>query len=155
MSRDNQAEKTATLAAPESRETRRARALQTLAELVRRAIGCQAAVISIPGEQRPDAGRMAAVAGPDDGIWPGAAVANDDAHLLADPVAAGDLGLAFYAGVPLRNSDGAVYGILAALDTRERELGDDALETLKLFARLVRDVIESPAEPAGQRARPV
>jgi GAF domain-containing protein len=47
------------------------------------------------------------------------------------------LGVRSYLGVPLRRSDGTVWGTLAASDTRVHETTDAQLETLGILARLV------------------
>jgi GAF domain-containing protein len=47
------------------------------------------------------------------------------------------LGVHSYVGVPLRRSDGTVWGTLAATDTRVHETTDAQLETLVVLARLV------------------
>lgn len=47
------------------------------------------------------------------------------------------LGVRSYIGVPLRRSDGSVWGTLAASDTRVHETTDAHLETLVVLARLV------------------
>jgi GAF domain-containing protein len=47
------------------------------------------------------------------------------------------LGLRSYIGVPLRRSDGTVWGSLAATDTEVRGVGDSDLQTLTVLARLV------------------
>lgn len=47
------------------------------------------------------------------------------------------LGVHSYIGVPLRRSDGTVWGTLAASDTRVHETTDAQLETLVVLARLV------------------
>lgn len=47
------------------------------------------------------------------------------------------LGLRSYIGVPLRRSDGTVWGTLAATDTRVQEMEETDLQTLMVLARLV------------------
>lgn len=46
------------------------------------------------------------------------------------------MGLRSYIGVPLRRSDGTIWGTLAATDTEPRETTDAHLETLAILARL-------------------
>ncbi len=46
------------------------------------------------------------------------------------------LGLRSYIGVPLRRSDGTIWGTLAATDTRVMETTDEHLQTLIVLARL-------------------
>jgi signal transduction histidine kinase len=76
-----------------------------------------------------------------DGPW----IINDaprDPRALANPLVAGDFGLKFYAGVPLRTSDGHNLGTLCILDFEPRELSADATATLEDLAEMVVDELE-------------
>jgi signal transduction histidine kinase len=76
-----------------------------------------------------------------DGPW----IINDaprDPRALANPLVAGDFGLKFYAGVPLRTSDGHNLGTLCILDFEPRELSADATATLEDLAKMVVDELE-------------
>jgi GAF domain-containing protein len=54
-----------------------------------------------------------------------------DPRTLANPLVSGDLGLRFYAGVPLTTQDGDRLGTLCVIDQRPRELTDDETATLE------------------------
>ena len=58
------------------------------------------------------------------------------------PLVAGPSGIRFYAGVPLRNGDGQVVGILSALDTRLRPSAPHDLLTLLDLAAAVTAMLE-------------
>ncbi|HEX7854354.1 MAG TPA: GAF domain-containing protein [Sphingobium sp.] len=126
-----------------------------LAELVRRFLDCKAAVVSIvdrdgvflmahPGLDVDRVGGepgLCASAVMQDEPW----IVEDaeiDPRTLANPLVAGDLGLRFYAGIPLRTVDGHNIGVLAALDFQPRKLSDFELDSLKLVAKVVVDMLE-------------
>jgi GAF domain-containing protein len=72
-------------------------------------------------------------------------VVNDaasDPRTLQNPLVRGELGLRFYAGVPLTTADGYNLGTLNIIDTEPRELTDDQLLTLKQLADIVVDELE-------------
>lgn len=72
-------------------------------------------------------------------------VVNDaltDPRTLENELVRGDLGLRFYAGVPLRTGDGYNLGTLNVIDTEPRELTADELETLEELASIVVDELE-------------
>ena len=76
-----------------------------------------------------------------DGPW----IINDaprDARALANPLVAGEFGLRFYAGVPLRTRDGHNLGTLCILDFTSRELSTDETATLEDLAKMVVDELE-------------
>lgn len=76
-----------------------------------------------------------------DGPW----IINDALHdprALANPLVAGEFGLQFYAGVPLRTSDGYNMGTLCVLDFAPRELEDDEVEALEDLAGMVTSELE-------------
>lgn len=76
-----------------------------------------------------------------DGPW----IINDAPHdprALANPLVAGEFGLKFYAGVPLRTSDGYSMGTLCVLDFEPRELEDGEVEALMDLAGMVMSELE-------------
>lgn len=65
-----------------------------------------------------------------------------DPRTLANPLVAGDFGLRFYAGVPLKTSDGYNLGTLCLLDHEPRELSPQETATLEDLAAIVMDELE-------------
>ncbi len=70
------------------------------------------------------------------------------------------MGLRCYLGVPLRRSDGTVWGTLAATDTEPHELSDGQLQMLCVFAKMLvlefereeqRDAIAAHAQMLAER----
>lgn len=80
-----------------------------------------------------------AILKPDPHILPDA---TKDIGALANPLVAGDFGLRFYAGVPLRTSDGYNLGTLCVIDKEPRPFGEDEIEDLKDLSSLVTDQLE-------------
>lgn len=72
-------------------------------------------------------------------ILPDASV---DPRSLANPLVAGDFGLRFYAGVPLRTADGHNLGTLCVIDKVARPVDQDQIDDLKDLAALVVDQME-------------
>ncbi len=80
------------------------------------------------------------------------AILRDDPHILVDaakdvrslanPLVAGAFGLRFYAGVPLKTSDGFNLGTLCVIDKEPRPITQDQIEDLKDLASLVMDQLE-------------
>lgn len=68
--------------------------------------------------------------------------ARHDPRALANPLVAGEFGLQFYAGVPLRTSDGHNLGTLCVIDREPRDFGDKERETLEDLAAIVIDELE-------------
>ena len=68
--------------------------------------------------------------------------ASKDVRALANPLVAGDFGLRFYAGVPLRTSDGHNLGTLCVIDKEPRPITHDQIEDLKDLAAMVMDQLE-------------
>ena len=68
--------------------------------------------------------------------------ARGDERAADNPLVAGDLGVQFYAGVPLRTFDGHGIGTLCVLDFEPRTLSDDDLATLRDLADLVTRELE-------------
>jgi GAF domain-containing protein len=65
-----------------------------------------------------------------------------DPRTLANPLVAGEFGLRFYAGSPLRTHDGYNLGTLCVIDKRPRELTDRQARVLDDLAALVVDELE-------------
>jgi PAS domain S-box-containing protein len=68
--------------------------------------------------------------------------AKRDVRSLANPLVAGEFGLRFYAGVPLRTSDGFNLGTLCVIDREPREVTEEELAQLSDLAALVMDQME-------------
>lgn len=60
-----------------------------------------------------------------------------DPRALANPLVAGDFGLEFYAGAPLKTRDGHNLGTLCILDVKPRPMSEDEQVTLADLAGLV------------------
>jgi two-component sensor histidine kinase len=65
-----------------------------------------------------------------------------DPRSLANPLVAGDFGLRFYAGVPLRTSDGYNLGTLCVIDKEPRPIHQAQIDDLKDLAGIVMDQME-------------
>ena len=65
-----------------------------------------------------------------------------DPRTLANPLVAGELGLRFYAGVPLTTSDGYNLGTLCVIDRRPRAVTPAETASLEDLASLVMDELE-------------
>lgn len=65
-----------------------------------------------------------------------------DPRALANPLVAGEFGLRFYAGSPLRTYDGYNLGTLCVIDRQPRELSERQLRVLDDLAALVVDELE-------------
>jgi len=68
--------------------------------------------------------------------------AKNDPRSLANPLVAGDFGLRFYVGVPLRTHDGFNLGTLCVIDREPRPVTDDQIAHLKDLASVVMDQME-------------
>lgn len=68
--------------------------------------------------------------------------ATADPRSLANPLVTGDLGLRFYAGVPLTTSDGHNIGALCVLDTEPHDVTELAMQTLADLAAVVVEGLE-------------
>ena len=68
--------------------------------------------------------------------------ARRDPRSLANPLVAGDFGLGFYIGVPLRTSDGFNLGTLCVIDKAPRAVDQAQIEDLKDLAAVVMDQME-------------
>src|SRR5579884_227178 len=65
-----------------------------------------------------------------------------DPRALANPLVAGEFGLRFYAGSPLRTNDGYNLGTLCVIDKQPRRLTDTQRRVLDDLAALVVDELE-------------
>jgi phosphoserine phosphatase RsbU/P len=65
-----------------------------------------------------------------------------DPRTLANPLVAGEMGLRFYAAVPLTTPDGYNLGTVCVLDTHRRDVTTRELETLTDLAAIVVDELE-------------
>ena len=68
--------------------------------------------------------------------------AKRDVRSLANPLVAGDFGLRFYVGVPLRTTDGFNLGTLCVIDREPRVVTDHQLAMLSNLASIVMDQME-------------
>jgi two-component sensor histidine kinase len=68
--------------------------------------------------------------------------ATQDPRSLANPLVAGEFGLRFYVGVPLRTSDGYNLGTLCVIDKKPRPVDEDAVKDLGDLASVVIDQLE-------------
>lgn len=68
--------------------------------------------------------------------------ASIDARTLANPLVAGEFGLRFYAGVPLKTSDGFNLGTLCVIDFEARPVDQRQLDDLTDLAAIVMDQLE-------------
>ena len=65
-----------------------------------------------------------------------------DPRSLANPLVAGDFGLRFYVGVPLRTNDGYNLGTLCVIDKAPRPIEQKQIDDLKDLASVVMDQME-------------
>lgn len=65
-----------------------------------------------------------------------------DSRALSNPLVAGELGLQFYAGMPLRTRDGYNLGTLCIIDRHPRTMSDNDLTTLEDLAAIVMHDLE-------------
>ena len=66
----------------------------------------------------------------------------DSSAFAREPLVAGDFGLRFYAGVPLRTSDGYNLGTLCVIDKPPRPIDQGQIDDLKDLASVVMDQLE-------------
>lgn len=131
--------------------------LTDIAEIAAHAVGCPIAVVSLVDKDRIWLKANAGLPGLDsiarDPGLCGTAVQQDDPWVvenaavdprtLANPLVAGDFGLRFYAGIPLKGSDGYNIGMLAVIDAAPRTIAPRDLDTLSRLARLAVHVLET------------
>src|ERR1044071_5923318 len=65
-----------------------------------------------------------------------------DPHALANPLVAGEFGLRFYAGVPLKTHDNYNLGTLCVIDFAPRKISEKEIGILKSLAQVVVDQME-------------
>lgn len=65
-----------------------------------------------------------------------------DVRALANPLVAGEFGLRFYVGIPLRTQDGFNLGTLCVIDREPRPVTDRQIAHLKHLASVVMDQME-------------
>jgi hypothetical protein len=63
-------------------------------------------------------------------------------HALANPLVAGEFGLRFYVGVPLRTHDGLNLGTLCVIDRGPHSVAESQIAQLKALASIVMDQME-------------
>ena len=68
--------------------------------------------------------------------------ATKDVRSLANPLVAGDFGLRFYAGMPLRTTDGYNLGTLCVIDKEPRTIDKPQIDDLRDLASVVMDQLE-------------
>lgn len=68
--------------------------------------------------------------------------ARRDVRALANPLVAGEFGLRFYVGIPLRTTDGYNLGTLCVIDREPRTVSDAQIAHLKDLASVVMDQME-------------
>jgi two-component sensor histidine kinase len=79
--------------------------------------------------------------------------ATKDVRSLTNPLVAGDFGLRFYAGVPLRTHDGFNLGTLCVIDKEARPISQDQIDDLRDLAMLVMDQMELRLSARNELAR--
>lgn len=130
-------------------------AFDHIAEIARQYFDCKAAVVSIVDKDgiwfQAHPGLDVDHVGPDGGLCASAVFQDDpwivndasiDPRTLANPLVAGDLGLRFYAGIPLKTESGYNLGTLAVLDLEPRTLRDTELQILKQLASIVVEIMD-------------
>lgn len=78
-----------------------------------------------------------------------------DPRTLTNPLVRGELGLRFYAGVPLTTRDGHNLGTLNVIDIKPREVSEEELATLQDLAAIVVDELEVRLAARGEAERVV
>ncbi len=68
--------------------------------------------------------------------------ARRDPRALANPLVAGEFGLQFYAGAPLKTSDGHNLGTVCVIDREPRQIGETERRVLEDLAAIVVDELE-------------
>ena len=79
--------------------------------------------------------------------------AKTDIRSLSNPLVAGDFGLRFYAGVPLRTNDGYNLGTLCVIDKETRPVTQEQIDDLRDLASLVVDQMELRLSARNELAR--
>lgn len=83
------------------------------------------------------------------------AIKSDDIFIVPDaleddrfkqfPFVVNSPGIRFYAGMPLRSSEGYAWGVLCVLDTQPRDFNEVQIKTLRYFAQQVVQLVEQRA----------
>lgn len=76
-----------------------------------------------------------------------------DPRTLTNPLVRGELGLRFYAAVPLLTSDGHNLGTLNVIDTKPREISEEEIATLDDLAAIVIGELEVRLSARGEQQR--
>ncbi len=61
--------------------------------------------------------------------------------LLSNPIVHGDFGLRFYAGAPLKTSDGHNIGTVCIIDHKQRFFSKDQIKLLEDFSEVIMDLL--------------
>jgi len=131
-------------------------AFDRIATLAARLLGTPIAIISIVDEDRiwfkSHAGLEGVEEIPRDPGLCASAILHDGPWILTDasvepvalsnPLVAGDFGLRFYAGIPLRTHDGHGLGTLCVIDKAPREITPEQTAILQDLAAVVMDELE-------------
>ncbi|HEX8300354.1 sensor histidine kinase [Sphingomonas sp.] len=130
-------------------------AFDRITALAARRFGVPISIISIVDEDRiwfkSHHGVPVNQIGRDPGLCASAILSSDpyiladasvDPRSLANPLVAGDFGLRFYAGVPLRTGDGHNLGTLCIIDKEARPIDQGQIDDLKDLASVVMDQME-------------
>ena len=72
-----------------------------------------------------------------------------DARFVSNPLVTGDLGMRFYAGMPLVTPDGHAIGTVCVIDREPRALNEAQREAMRALARIAMALIDA----GGQRRR--
>jgi K+-sensing histidine kinase KdpD len=84
----------------------------------------------------------------------GRALTNDVEAAWGIDHGARDLGLVTYASVPVTTGlDGGIYGTLCAASAVRRDVADDVVQVMKLFARLISEQVMREQAVVSERAR--
>jgi len=147
---EHEAARLAAVASYEILDTPRDGAFDRITALAARLLQAPIAIVSIVDEDRiwfkSHHGIDAQQVGRDPGLCASAILQDDvwvienaavDPRALANPLVAGDLGLRFYAGAPLRTHEGYSLGTLCVLDRAPRRLSPDEARTLEDLAAIV------------------
>ena len=76
-----------------------------------------------------------------------------DPRTMTNPLVCGELGLRFYAAVPLTTSDGFNLGTLNVIDTHSREVTEEEIATLEDLAAIVVGELELRLAARGEQQR--
>lgn len=71
--------------------------------------------------------------------------ASQDARFVANPLVTGDPNIRFYAGAPLRSSNGQALGTVCVIDRTPRDVTPEQLEQLQFMAQQVIALLEARA----------